>query len=316
MKIFFKTTWELLKGTAKKFKEEDPTIYAAAIAFFTIFSLPSMLIIIVKVIGMVIGDEKVRTELSAQIENLVGVSTAEQVNNIFDNVSKLDNNLLLNIVGIFFIIISATAIFNFIKKALNSIWGVKPKPSKEILKFLRDRLFSILLIIVLGFLMMVSLIIDTVLGVFKDFISQLLSGFSFYIMVVLNYLITLGVVGVIFGLIFKYLPDAKIRWKDVSVGALFTAFLFTIGKALFSIILGQTNIATTYGAAGSLAAILFWVFYSSIILLIGAVFTYVYATNIGRNIIPKRNAVKVKMQEVEYDDRQTGKPGKRIKQGK
>jgi membrane protein len=313
MKIFFKTTWELLKGTAKKFKEEDPTVYAAAIAFFTIFSLPSMLIIIVKVIGMVIGDEKVRTELSAQIENLVGVSTAEQVNNIFDNVSKLDNNLLLNIVGIFFIIISATAIFNFIKKALNSIWGVKPKPSKEILKFLRDRLLSILLIIVLGFLMMVSLIIDTILGVFKDFISQLLSGYSFYIMVVLNYLITLGVVGVIFGLIFKYLPDAKIRWKDVSVGALFTAFLFTIGKALFSIILGQTNIATTYGAAGSLAAILFWVFYSSIILLIGAVFTYVYATNIGRNIIPKRNAVKVEMQEVEYDDRQTGKPGKRIK---
>ena len=313
MQKFFITTWELLKETAKRFKKEDPTVYAAAIAFFTIFSLPSMLIIIVKVIGSVAGDEKVRTGLSKQIENLVGVSTAEQVNNIFDNVSTLDNNLMLNIVGIVFIIISATAIFKFIQKALNSIWGVKPKPSKEVLKFLRDRLLSILLIIVLGFLMLVSLIIDAVLGVFKDFIGQLLSGFSFYIMFVLNYIITLGVVAVIFGLIFKFLPDAKIRWKDASVGALFTAFLFTIGKALFSIILGQTNIATTYGAAGSLAAILFWVFYSSIILLIGAVFTHVYATNIGRNIIPKRNAVKVEMQEIEYDRNSAGKISKRVK---
>ena len=197
--------------------------------------------------------------------------------------------------------IRPTAIFNFVQKALNSIWGVKPKPEQEWLKFLRDRLLSFSLILILGFLMLVSLLIDTILGVFKDFINELVSGFTYYIMLVLNYLITLGVVTVIFGLIFKFLPDANIRWRDVSVGALVTAFLFTIGKALFGIVLSQTDIASTYGAAGSLAAILFWVFYSSIILLIGGAFTQVYALNIGRKIRPSRHAVKVEVQEVELD---------------
>ncbi len=302
MNQFFKTTWKLTKDTAKKFKEKDPAVYAAAIAFFTIFSLPSVLIIIVRVIGAVFGEDKIRTELGTQIESLVGAATADNVENILENARKLESNVLMNIITIVFILISATAIFNFIKKGLNSIWGVKPKPEKELLKFLRDRLLSILLIIVLGFMMLVSLLMDTILGVFKDFISQLLSGFTFYIMFVLNYLITLGVITVIFGLIFKFLPDANIRWKDASVGALVTAFLFTVGKALFGIILSQTNIATTYGAAGSLAAILFWVFYSSIILMIGAVFTKVYASNIGRTIRPNRHSVKVEVQEVEIKD--------------
>ena len=276
-------------------------VYAAAIAFFTIFSLPSMLIIIVRVIGTVVDAEKIRGELGTQIESLVGATTADQVNNIIENANKMENNLLLNIIGIFFIFISATAIFNFIQKALNSIWGVKPKPEKEFLKFLKDRLLSFSLIIVLGFMMLVSLVIDAVLGVFKEFINQLLSGFTYYIMIILNYVITLGVVMVIFGLIFKFLPDVNIRWRDVSVGALVTAILFSIGKALFSLVLSQTDIASTYGAAGSLAAILFWVFYSSIILLIGASFTQVYASNIGRNIRPSRHAVKVEVQEVEID---------------
>ena len=301
MKRFFKTTWKLLKQTAKKFNQEDPVVYAAAIAFFTIFSLPSMLIIIVRVIGTVVDAEKIRGELGTQIESLVGATTADQVNNIIENANKMENNLLLNIIGIFFIFISATAIFNFIQKALNSIWGVKPKPEKEFLKFLKDRLLSFSLIIVLGFMMLVSLVIDAVLGVFKEFINQLLSGFTYYIMIILNYVITLGVVMVIFGLIFKFLPDVNIRWRDVSVGALVTAILFSIGKALFSLVLSQTDIASTYGAAGSLAAILFWVFYSSIILLIGASFTQVYASNIGRNIRPSRHAVKVEVQEVEID---------------
>lgn len=301
MKRFFRTTWKLLKQSAQKFKKEDPAVYAAAIAFFTIFSLPSVLIIIVKVVGTLVGDEKIRNELGTQIESMVGATTADQVNNIIENASHLESNWILNVITIFFIFISATAIFNFIQKALNSIWGVKPKPDRELLKFLRDRILSFSLIIVLGFLMLVSLIIDTVLGVFKNFISELFSGFTYYIMMVLNYMITLGVVTFIFGLIFKFLPDAYIRWKDVSVGALVTAILFTIGKALFSIVLSQTDIATTYGAAGSLAAILFWVFYSSIILLIGAVFTQVYASNIGKNIFPNRHAVKVEIQEVEMD---------------
>ena len=135
MRRFFETTWKLLKETANKFKKEDPTVYAAAIAFFTIFSLPSVLIIIVKVLGTVIGAEKVRGQLGTQIESLVGASTAEQVISIMENANKLENNFWLNLIGIFFIFISATAIFNFIQKALNSIWGVKPKPEKELMKF-------------------------------------------------------------------------------------------------------------------------------------------------------------------------------------
>ena len=194
--------------------------------------------------------------------------------------------------------------------------GCEAQTGKGIDEILKDRLLSFSLIIVLGFMMLVSLVIDAVLGVFREFISHLMSGFTYYIMMVLNYVITLGVVTVIFGLIFKFLPDAKIRWKDVSVGALVTAVLFTIGKALFGIVLSQTNIASTYGAAGSLAAILFWVFYSSIILLIGGAFTQVYATDFGKKITPNRHAIKVEMQEVELDKNKQGGKTKAENAGK
>lgn len=301
MKQFFKTTWKLIRKTTKKFSKEDPVVYAAAIAFFTIFSLPSVLIIIVRGIGTFVGTEKVRNEVGIQIEGMVGADTASQVDKIIENVSQFEDNVWLNIIGLVFLFISATAMFNFIQKALNSIWGVKPKPNKEVLKFLKDRLLSFLLIVVFGFLILISFLIDAVLGIFNDFISQLLSGLTYYVMLGLNYLITLSVVTLVFGLIFKFLPDANIRWKDVSVGALVTGILFTIGKALFGIVLSQTDIASTYGAAGSLAAILFWVFYSSIILMIGAVFTQVYASSIGRHILPNRHSVKVEVQEVEVE---------------
>lgn len=296
-----KRSWFFIKETIKVFQKHDPVVYAAAIAFFTVFSLPSVLIIIVRVIGAILGEKDVTEQLSLQIQSLIGTASAQEIKKIIENRAVGGSGTLVSIVGIVFLLFSATVIFGFIQKALNAIWDVKPKPKKEILRFARDRLLSLSMIIILGFLMLVSLIIDTVLNMFKGLLNQILSSFTVDIMNVLNYLVYLVVVSFIFALIFKFLPDAKIRWKDVSIGALVTGVLFTIGKLLIGMLLANTNIATTYGAAGSLAGILVWVFYSSVLVLIGAAFTKVYTLSTGQAIRPKKHSVKVETREIEKE---------------
>ncbi len=302
MQKFFKRVWSLIRETVAAFQEYDPVVYAAAIAFFTVFSLPSVLIIIVQVIGAIWEEETVARQLSKSIHSLIGTTSAEEIQKIIQKRSVNGSNTLVSIAGIVFLLFSATVIFGFIQKALNAIWDVKPKPKREFLKFLKDRLLSLSIIIILGFLMLVSLIIDTMLNMFKELLNRVLSAFTVDIMNVLNYLVYLVVVSFIFGLIFRFLPDAKIRWKDVGVGALVTGVLFTIGKFLIGKLLANTNIATTYGAAGSLAGILVWVFYSSLLVLIGATFTKVYTIQAGRYIRPKKHSVKVEIKEIEKEE--------------
>lgn len=304
MKKFFSKVWLLIRDTFQKFQENDPVIYAAAIAFFTLFSLPSMLIIMVRVIGSFLSEAEIQRNLAQQVESLIGPASADEIVKIIESRALGDSSLLVNAVSIFFLVFSATVIFAFIQKSLNSIWGVKPKPEKGALKFAQDRLLSFSIIIVLAFLMLVSLAVDTLLSTAKGFLQDLMSEYTVYVMETANYLISILVISLIFTLIFKYLPDAKIRWKDVMVGGLVTGLLFTLGKYLIGLLLSNTSIASTYGAAGSLAGILVWVFYSSILVLIGAMFTRVYASNIGREIEPKKHSVKVVTKEVEMDGNQ------------
>jgi len=301
MSHFFKKVWLLLKETVQKFQENDPVVYAAAIAFFTVFSLPSMLIIIVKSLGSIISTDEIQLNLANQIESLIGPASADEIIAIIDARTLGDSNIFITTVGIVFLMFSATVIFAFLQKALNAIWGVKPKPKTGILKFAKDRVISFSIIIVLSFLMLVSLALDAILSFARNYVRNLFSGFTVYIMDVANYFLSLVVIAFIFALIFKFLPDAKIRWKDVTVGAFVTGLLFTLGKFLIGLLLSNTNITTTYGAAGSLAGILVWVFYSSIIVLIGAMFTRVYAANIGKEIRPKKHSVRVETRELEMD---------------
>lgn len=303
MPKFFKRSWILIKDTVATFQEHDPVVYAAAIAFFTVFSLPSVLIIIVRVIGTILGEESVRNQLASQIEELVGTASANEISKIIENRTIEGTNLAFTIVGIIFLLFSATVIFGFIQKALNSIWDVRPKPKRGFLRFLRDRLLSLSLIIILGFLMLVFLITEAVLGVFGDFLNEYLAQYTVDIIHVANYLVSLIVVSFTFALIFKFLPDAKVRWKDVIIGALVTGVLFDIGKFLIGQLLARTSIATTYGAAGSLAGILVWVFYSSVLILIGATFTKVYTMHYGGAVRPKKHAVRVEVREIEKEQR-------------
>lgn len=298
---FFQKVWLLIRETVKKFQDNDPVVYAAAIAFFTVFSLPSMLIIIVKFVGSILSRKEIQQNLAEQIESLIGPASADEIVRIIENRAIGDSGFLVSTVGIFFLLFSATVIFAFLQKALNSIWGVRPKPKRGALKFAQDRFISFSIIIVLSFLMLVSLALEAILSFARNYIEELFSSYTVYVMDLTNYFISLVVIAVIFALIFKFLPDAKIRWRDVIVGSVVTALLFTLGKYLIGLLLSNTNITTTYGAAGSLAGILVWVFYSSIIVLIGAMFTRVYAANIGKEIRPKKHSVKVETREVEMN---------------
>ncbi len=296
---FFKEIYLLIRGTVISFQQNDVVLYAAAIAFFTVFSLPSVLIIIVKVIGSVFSAERIENNLAQQIEKLIGPATAEEIISIIDKGSVNNTGLFLEIVSVVFLVFSATVIFAFLQKALNAIWGVKPKPKTGALKFARNKLLSFSFIIILGFLMLVSLTLEALLSFSNEFLQEVFSEYTVYFMETANYFLSLIFISIIFALIFKFLPDAKVRWKDVSVGAIVTGLLFTLGKYLIGLMLSNTNVVSTYGAAGSLAGILIWVFYSAIVVLIGAMFTKVYAANIGQEIIPKKHSVKIETREVE-----------------
>ena len=299
MANFLKKVWLLIRETVHKFQDNDPVVYAAAIAFFTVFSLPSVLIIIVRILSSFVSKDEIQQNIAEQIESLIGPASSEEIINIIENRALQSGGVLITIVGIFFLLFSSTVIFAFLQKALNAIWGVKPKPEKGALKFAKDRLLSFSIIIILGFLMLVSLALEAILSFARDYLESLFSSYTVYVMDVTNYFIALVVISGIFALIFKFLPDAKIRWRDVLVGALVTGLLFTLGKFLIGLLLSNTNITSTYGAAGSLAGILVWVFYSSIIVLIGAMFTRVYAANIGKEIEPKKHSVRIETREVE-----------------
>lgn len=296
---FFNKSVLLVRETIKTFQANDPVVYAAAIAFFTVFSLPSVLIIIVRVMGDLFSVKEIQQNLATQIEDLIGPASAEEILNIIENRDLQSSSVLLGSISIIFLVISATVIFAFLQKALNAIWNVKPKPKAGALKFARDRLLSFSFIIILGFLMIVSLALDTILSFARSYLEIIFTDYTVYFMELANYFVSLIVISLIFALIFKFLPDAKVRWRDVGVGALFTGLLFTLGKFLIGLMLSNTNITSTYGAAGSLAGILIWVFYSSIIVLIGAMFTKVYAANIGREITPKKHSVRIETREIE-----------------
>lgn len=301
MKKFFKDAWGIIKKAPPQFQKGDPVVYSAAIAFFTIFSMPSILMIITYLASLIRQEGAVKNELITQIESLVGQNTAQIVETVIQNASLSDSGIPATLLSLVILLISATAIFNFIQKAMNSIWEVKPKPEKGFIKFLKDRVLSFSMIIALGFLMLVSLVIDTLFNVLRSFINEHFAAFASYLMSALNLIINFSIVIFVFLLVFKVLPDAKIRWKDSFVGALITGILFTLGKYIIGIILSQSNITNTYAAAGSLAGILVWVFYSSIILMIGAVFTKVYADQVGREIEPSPTSVRVVTKEIEKE---------------
>lgn len=294
--------WDVLKETVSKFIDDDPFTYSASIAFYTIFSLPGILIIAVVVAGAVYEDQHVKNALIEQIQSLFGSESATEVNKVLANSYITANSFIAKLIGVLTLMFSATTVFISLQNSLNNIWNIKPKPKKEVFKFFFNRLLSLSMVISIGFLLLVSLVIDALLVVFKDYLSSAFNDITVYLVSILNLAVSLGVITLVFAMIFKILPDANIRWKDVWIGAFVTTLLFLLGKYLIGVYLGNSTLGSTYGAAGSLVLLLIWIYYSVLILLFGAEFTLVYTKQIGRKIKPKKNAVVVRVTEVEDEN--------------
>lgn len=300
-KAFFVTIWEIIKDTFKHFQEDSPMTYGASIAFYTIFSLPATMVMIIYIGSTFAEEQLVQGELFDQIRELVGESSTQQLQRIMENARTSESQFLARLIGIGTLIFSATTVFVNVQEALNHIWHVKPKPKRGFIKFLMNRVFSFVMVTSFGLILLVSLVIDFLLTIFNDFLERLLSEATVYLIQVLTFSISLATVTLVFALIFKVLPDAKLKWKDVWIGALVTTGLFSIGRYLISLYLSNSNIGSTYGVAGSLVLVLIWIYYSSVILLLGAEFTQAFSNKMGRKILPKKNAVKIIRQEVERE---------------
>jgi membrane protein len=296
----------LLKDTYEDFTEDDCTTQSAALSYYTVFSLPPLLVLLLMILGAVLDPQDVRGQLQQQISGLMGPSAAEQIRTILQQAHRPGaGGLLPTLLSIGALLLGATGAFGQLQAALDRAWGVKPDPKQGGIKsFLLKRVFSFGMILSMAFLLLVSLVVSAVLTAFGDALGAWLpSGLSVTLLQVLNQVISLFVVALLFGVIFKVLPDARVAWRDVWVGAGFTAMLFVVGTFLIGLYLGRTNPGEAFGAAGSLAVLFIWIYYSSLIVLFGAEFTQTWAERRGSGIAPERGAVKVKDSERRLGER-------------
>ncbi len=303
MKFSFKTLWSVTKQSFVDFTENKVLKLSAALAFYTIFSLPAMLIIIISISDIFYGREAVEGTLYHQIADFVGRDAAIQIQETIRNSALSHNNKFAMMVGLLTLLIGATSVFTEIQDSINYIWKLKSKPhkGKGMLKMLFNRLLSFSIVVSLGFLLLVSLMINGLLEAFIDKLSQTFPQLSVLFVYGFNLVLTFCITSLLFGMIFKVLPDAHIQWKHVRIGTFTTATLFMVGKFLITYYLGHSKLSSAYGTAGSAIVLLLWVYYSAMILYFGAVFTHVYARKTGSNIYPNSYAVTVQQIEVESE---------------
>ena len=288
-----------LKQVFSEFVEDDVLKYSASLAYYTIFSIAPVIIVIISVCGVLFGKEAIQNQLYGQINELVGSSAATQIQATIKNIHLTGSNIFATTVGIIVLLIGATGIFGEVQDSLNKIWGLRLKKRKIWWKLILNRLLSFSLIICLGFVMMVSLLLNALVSAFGNFLARYFSEFSVIFIQITDNVLTFVITTFLFSLMFKVLPDAKIKWKDVFIGGLITAVFFTLGKLAIGYYLGSSNIATIYGAAGSVMIVMVWVYYSSIILYLGAEFTKVYAKLYGGKIFPNDYAIWIKTEEIQ-----------------
>lgn len=282
---------KLFIKTFRQWNEREPFNNSIIIAYYTIFSLPGLLIIIINVAGYFFGTEAVTQKITGQIQGMIGGDTAKDIEQIVTNASKSEGTVLSSILAVVTLLFGATGVFYQTQQILNKMWEVKPQPKKKIVKLIKDRVFSFGLILVVGFLLLVSLVLSAGLTAFSDWIAVHVSEALVVVFGVLDVIVSLGIVTLLFAAIYKFLPDALVKWRDVWIGALVTAVLFVIAKFALGFYFGKSNPGSTYGAAGSIILIMLWVSYAGMILLYGAEFTQVYATRHGGSIRPTPGAV-------------------------
>lgn len=281
----------LLKNTTIAFSNDNAFKLSASLSYYTIFALGPLLIIIISLSAIVYGKDVVEGRLYDQLSSLIGADAALHIQNILSNAQQTHATSLGAIIGFIVLFIGATGVFTEIQGSINFIWSVRAKPKKGWVKYLLNRLISFSLIVGLGFVLLVSLIINALLTLLSETLTKKFPHFPVGVFNLANSLIILTVITCLFAVIYKVLPDAIIAWKDAWIGSIFTALLFLLGKFLIGYYLGKANLGVTYGAAASVVILLAWVYYSSLILYFGAEFTKVYALFSGEGIRPKQTAV-------------------------
>lgn len=299
--VIIKNLGKLFKITLSEWINKDPFRQSAVIAYYAIFSIPGLLFLIITITGYFFEKDVVNQNILAQVSSTMGADTAAQIKEMLINASQSKSTVLGSIIGIIILLVGATGVFVELQKTLNIIWQVKVAPQKGILLILKARLFSFGLILAIAFLLLISLVISTALAAMSDWIKADAAGLVVIIFNILNFIFSLAVISILFALMFKILPDAKIKWKHVWLGSLIAGSLFTIGKTALAFYFGKAEPASVYGTAGSIILILLWVSYSSMILFFGAEFTAAYANMYSGKVPPTEIAKSVTPGKVDKD---------------
>ena len=298
------TLWQLAKETATEWMNAKPFRLAAALAYYTLFSIAPLLVVALGIAGLVFGEDAARGQIFGPLQALLGAKSADAVQNAVAAASIKSSGLFATVTGLATLLVGASAVFAELQDALNTIWDVKPPPSAGLLDAIRKRLLSASMVAVIGFLLLVSLAVSAMLNAIGAYMGGVLPV-SAFVLEMVNFLVSFGVITLLFAAIYKVLPDIDNKWSDVWIGAIATAGLFTVGKTAIGLYIGQAALDSTYGAAGSLLVVLVWVYYSSLILFFGAEFTHVYA---------RRRGSQADRRDSPVDARRARDPGKETRQ--
>ena len=284
--------WVFLKRTVNQWIEDEPFSLAAALSYYTLFSLAPLLIIAISIAGLVFGQEAAQNQVVETIQGLVGQESAQAIQGMIQNASEKPNaGIVSALIGIAALLFGAGGVVGQLQTSLNKIWGVEPKPGQGVWGFLRQRFVSFAMVLAIGFLLLVSLVVSALVSALTAVIGTLFGGAA-VVTHAIDLVISFVFVTLLFAMIYRFLPDGRIRWKDVWTGAALTSLLFAIGKSLIGLYLGTSGVTSIYGAAGALITVLLWVYYSSLIFFLGAEFTEVYATEYGSGVVPSERARK------------------------
>lgn len=282
---------KLLKDSFFAWNNDDPWRLSAVVAYYAVLAIPGLLVIIINIIGSIWGEQIVTGELNRQLTSILGPDAAKSILAMISDSLNSTDNLVSTIIGIGSIIFGATGVFYQLQISLNKIWKAEETSDFSLVKIITDRAKSFGFILVIGFLLLLSLIITTAISALTEYIQRIFPDIVLYLVYLINFLISIGIISTLFALMFRYMPDTKIRWKTVWIGAILTAFLFVLGEFLLSFYFGKSNPGSTYGAAGSIVLVLLWVSYSCMIFFFGAEFTRVYSKRYGHDSHTEYNKI-------------------------
>jgi membrane protein len=295
-----KKLWSMAKDTGNEWLDDDASRLAAALAFYTLLSIAPLLVLLVAVAGLILGDAAARGEVAGQLNAFMGSQASEGIQALLSTAQSPTEGVMATIISMVVLFFGASGVFGELQASLNTVWGVTAKPGRGVMGVVKDRFFSFAMVLGVAFLLLVSLVVSTVLSAIGHRLSPSVPGLAFLWHIV-NFVVSFASVTVLFALTFKIVPDVRIAWKHVWVGAIATALLFTIGKSLLALYLGRASVSSVYGAAGSVVVLVIWVYYSAQILLLGAEFTQVYAKATGARIEPSANAIRQRRVRGEVD---------------